>query len=401
MANQTLPVSKNIISKYLSEENEGSVDDDNSPYKSLPSISSKVRVKYSYTDKSEGSNSSIASINSAVYTSNDYLARQSRIDARRPPPSSDGIVKESFEPVAKVSMAKLSKSMDAVRIDANEKRLTMGNEARQIEKIFEDALDTKILREVSDRLITINYIDCFQGLKLIKSLATNTVCPMLLNLINKKLDRFEKDYFVENSFSRLRSISESSRFSFLTGIRTFKSTIAGANGPTVNVEFMDSVMIEILEVIAKSLLGKFINAKLKKKDSSPTPTKSDELTANTLIKVLDSEVGFEKMIEILAKQHCLENLFYYQKQKEACTFALIATSTVQIQSLDTLVRQISREFIASGAPLELNIPSKLRITFMDAIKQRRAPVSILEPITQEVLKMILQNSFPTYMKYYK
>jgi Regulator of G protein signaling domain len=391
-------------SKYLYDE---SLDGEDSPVRPSSPVSSKVRLKFTHIDGSESDatkdlrNSSVRSKSTSMFFSVSSNAL------------SDGDLRKT---ASFGSKTKLNKSMDLRKIISGSKPNGLapsqsmdlsqivggirptGSEARHIEKIFEDPSELKRLKELSDKFITLHYIEFYQGMRLVKNLvASNPVSEMLLNLINKKLGQLQNVYLNDDSAHNLRLVSVMAKGNFIEGIETFKTSL-DSDISEIDIDFMDAAKAETLEVIAKSLYSKVI------KEDPPVSTaktaKGDEVTVQMLIKVLDSETECEKMIEILTKQLCLENYFYYQKQKEVCDLAAAAKNTIQTQLLDEMLKQLGRDFIVSDAPFELNIPSKIRKNFESAIKNH-PQVGILEPITDEVLNMMLRNTFPSYVKYYK
>lgn len=99
------------------------------------------------------------------------------------------------------------------------------------------------------------------------------------------------------------------------------------------------------------------------------------------------------------KQFCMENFNYYVKQKEILEYVEKSkgnTGGAYNATLKRMLKEIQKEFIREGSPNELNIPYKIRNDFEEALKT--APNALhLEPITKEVLKMMLLNTYPLYL----
>jgi Regulator of G protein signaling domain len=99
------------------------------------------------------------------------------------------------------------------------------------------------------------------------------------------------------------------------------------------------------------------------------------------------------------KQFCMENYNYYSKQKEILDYVERAkgnTGAIYTSTLKKMLKEVDKEFIKEGSPNELNIPYKIRNDYGDSLKV--APNALhLEPITKEVLKMMLLNTYPLYL----
>ena len=95
----------------------------------------------------------------------------------------------------------------------------------------------------------------------------------------------------------------------------------------------------------------------------------------------------------------MENYNYYIKQKEVLEYVEKSkgnTGGAYTATLKRMLKEISRDFIREGSPNELNIPHKIRTDFEEVIKA--SPNALhLEPITKEVLKMMLLSTYPLYL----
>ena len=63
-----------------------------------------------------------------------------------------------------------------------------------------------------------------------------------------------------------------------------------------------------------------------------------------------------------------------------------------------MIKDVGRDFLASGAPYELNLPSKIKGDFEESVKSGNVNLSILEPVTKEVMDMLIRNTYPLYLK---
>ena len=272
------------------------------------------------------------------------------------------------------------------------------NSSQEMEKILDNPAKIKVLKEVSDKT-SMNYINFYKRQSLIRDLATNDANLMLLKMMGDKLEEIQNDYLLEKAPFKLKNITDSSKSYLIEGIKGFKTL---AVSDQVDVKFLDPATDEVLQILGDSLLSKFKHA-MKSHDTNssakaPANAKVDDNAIQLLIKVLDTESECDKMIEVLAKQHCMENYFYYQQQKEVYKYAATALGPIEKQTLKKMIKNLGKDFIYSSAPSELNIPSKLRSDFEEAAKDGNIQVLILDPITKEVLNMMLRNTFPTYLK---
>ena len=272
----------------------------------------------------------------------------------------------------------------------------------QIAKILDSKGKGSQLRELADKYIMIHYINFYEKLVLLKDLAANGNSPLILSLMKQILKDTQSTYIKDGAPLRLLMFSPATTQDFVEGCKKFH-----ADNPVeeIGLDFLTQVTKETLEIIANALLSKFNSKKSSSTTQSSTLTsvtqnlnKFDETNFDNVKQVLDSPLECEKMVAILAKQHCLENYFYYKQQKEVYAYSATATSPIEKQTLKKMIKDVGRDFLASGAPYELNLPSKIKGDFEESVKSGNVNLSILEPVTKEVMDMLIRNTYPLYLK---
>ena len=301
----------------------------------------------------------------------------------------------NFSPLAiSREISKLSKESSKSSNSKLAERTTE-SPAEQMAKIFQLPAKVALLKDIANKFIMIHYIEYYEKQSLILDLAANGCTPLLVNLVKLKLSELQKDYLLDNSPLKLMLLSSQERVALNCAIAEFT---AFAIKDTMDLQFLSPIADEVLVILSKSILPKYKQLKPRDQGKSDKGKILEECSIPALIKVLNSEIAVEKMIEVLAKQHCMENYFYYQQQKQVYNYAATATSPIEKQTLKKMIKDVGKEFILSNAPSELNIPSKLRSDFEEAMKDSNISVISLDPITKEVLNMMLRNAFPLYLK---
>jgi len=281
------------------------------------------------------------------------------------------------------------------------KGLSSESRGEQILKILDNPQKMAILKDIAKKQHVLHYITFYEKQCALDDIISNSLTEMSLGLIKTRVNRLFRDFILTSSSNKL-SISPANREHALKNLENFNnSTMENL----VDVEFLTPILEDVLEIISRGCLSKFQQRKIPtpvagtSSNGIPTKASTDDKAVEALKAVLDNETEAVKLTDVLAKQHCLENIFYFDKTKEVLEYSKAATSPIQMQTLKNMIKLLGKEFISNESTYELNIPSKLRKDFEETAKDfSKITVAILEPINKEVLNMILRNSYPLYLK---
>ena len=261
-----------------------------------------------------------------------------------------------------------------------------------------------------------HYIKYYKAHKEIEELSGSVNGLVQLQMIKKKVRETAKEFLYHDSLSKLNVPAE-----LLNGM---SDAVSACGQNTVGNKFDMSFLAPILDEVLDQLLHKVMPV-YKKRDKEVAPKSNGsqtsivskppstglvkstsafhdekllESTIENLVVALNSPTESAIIVAILQKQLCMENFEYYQRQLEARNYSNGATSPIQVQTLKKMIKDIGKEFVFSNAPSELNISSKIRGEFEESVKEGNVSISILEPVTKEVLAMLLQNTYPVYKR---
>lgn len=118
--------------------------------------------------------------------------------------------------------------------------------------------------------------------------------------------------------------------------------------------------------------------------------KTGQMNMESMMIVLNNhEMMFDFKKELMG-QFCIENgIFYEEFNKIQKRCKRNAESSTSILDTGKEMRMIRSVFIESGSPQELNIPHKLKKTYLDLLDGGSVNFEILVPIKDEVLKMMV------------
>ena len=328
-------------------------------------------------------------------------------------------------------------------------------------KIMEVPKQMEILKEVAEKQGMLHYITFFEKYKEIVELASNVSNTIQQQVVRREVRNLAKNQLHANSQAKVLISAEN-----LEGLAE-KIQECGLEtlGNKIDISFLKPITREVLTMLVINTLPLYKKAVDNKnneslKNSNPTLTPSRSFSSLSglgglgsllnlqhlpalpaapsshqprsgsvvtlghsenlehLIHVLESkEVDLLK--KILEKQHCMENLHYYERQKlvkdqittptrhigsfMALTSKSLLNATEKktsqsLQAVKEMIISIAKDFILEGSPQELNISAKVRYEFEEKLKTEKISVAILEPVTKEVLNNLLRNSFPVYKK---
>ncbi len=267
------------------------------------------------------------------------------------------------------------------------------DENDRIIKIMESGEGLIALRKAAQEVFMTHYVDFLSAVHLLYDISANPITPLLNDLLKTHSKNIRDTYLVDDSPEQL-GIDAAIRNQTVKLIDGFLATdneaIKAIGGSDLG--WSNAVHELALQMLNTKVLPKF------KQSAAKAVVKQEESNVKQVVAVLDSPSLSPRLISVIAKQHCLENYFYYERQKQIYEYAPSARSVIQQQTLKKMIRVVGKEFVASNSLYELNIPAKLRADFEESISQNQIHLSILDPITNEVLAMILRNSFPLYLR---
>jgi hypothetical protein len=126
--------------------------------------------------------------------------------------------------------------------------------------------------------------------------------------------------------------------------------------------------------------------------------------------ILDTPNLYERFKEYVAKELATENLLFYEEYKGLTqkfdlklfflntTFFKFAKTRNDKSLMKPTLNRIYKKFIQRNAPNELNIPSECSKAIKQSIEEQTYDIKLLEPVMEEVLRMLYVNSFGRFFR---
>jgi Regulator of G protein signaling domain len=349
------------------------------------------------------------------------------------------------------------------------------NDMEKLVKIMEDPKEIEILKEIADNQNILHYITFFEKYKEVLDLSLNVNNTIEQQVVRKKVKDLAREYLFDEAPKKIPLSAE-----VVVRLTASVNECGGTTyGNRIDISFLQPVTRHVLALLAAtclpnykkaaepkySVVGRGIASKLFHSKSSnklghlgssgsmaslhnqgslpalPSESSPQLIHAGTalrgsselrpgsvrpsetlehLISVLNTPIELILLKKIVEKQHSMENLDYYQRQKLIKEYAAsnqlggnfrILTASAKsllhlgermsaqnTQVVKDMIRALANDFIVEGAPQELNISAKVRYEFEDKFKKEKISLEILDPVTKEVLNNILLNSFSVYKK---
>jgi hypothetical protein len=132
----------------------------------------------------------------------------------------------------------------------------------------------------------------------------------------------------------------------------------------------------------------------------------------SFIATLKDKSKFQILKEEAAKSFSLENIMFYEELKRFYAlqgYDLVMAGHVIEENnninfndatTDILKKytQLYEGYLKPGARNELNVPSAVRDPLSEALKTKKVKLDAMEPVKNEVLKMLYVNTFPRFLK---